>query len=273
MTVKFLFFVVIWCVVVVGIGLYTSRVKAEFAVVSTVVPELDRFRGKSFYFVGDSYLRAVYFSMLEMYGRPLSALDRFIPSYSGAYVEFDISKCGGYNIHDDRYCFINTGRHCNLPGQAGVDLRGCGVPHNRTATLPEHNIVAHFQFKTYLSTPEHDAMIHKDIVSGNWDYIILGSSCWGRNRYIKNTGYLYQVSTYYDTILEGFSPLSNVAFIYNQGYNNSTETQWRFLSRLPVKIVNTKPFVREGRRSGVPMGHGYEGNVTRLIVKKLLSHL
>lgn len=231
---------------------------------------LSCFQNKNFYFVGTSYLRVQYFDLLELgLGRNLTAIEKFIPSYDGVFVQHDLSKCISSNIIDNKYCFLKSGVNCNLPGPAGVDMWRCGVPHNKTQYIEQYNITVHFQFKTYLSTPQHDAMIARELEQGGYDYLILGSANWGRNKFMKNMGYEYQANAFYNTVLPKFNKTK--VFVYNQNYNNSTETQRRVLEkRKDVFIFNTNPYLIEGKRKKLRMGHGYTGRVSKNILGDLL---
>lgn len=231
---------------------------------------LERFQGKQFFFVGTSFLRVLYFDFVRLaLERDPTKKERYIPSYDGfELVEND--KC------ENGVCYSKKpGKSkCNLPGRAGVDLVTCGIPHNQTMHFETYNITIHFQFKTYLSTPQHDQMIARDLRLGNYDYLILGSAEWGRNKFIKQN-YMEQARNYYETILPVFNG-DKIVFVYNRNYNNSTNTQYRYLTSLQnqkVHIFDTKPVVEEARRKKVFMGHGYEGKASLQILKSILLTL
>jgi hypothetical protein len=62
----------------------------------------------------------------------------------------------------------------------GVDIDSCGMPHNLTQhSLAEYNITVHFQFKTYLYTPEADRRVLAHLAQmPRFDLLVLGSAEW-----------------------------------------------------------------------------------------------
>lgn len=235
-----------------------------------VDPVLHNFRNKSIFIVGTSFARVLYFDMFRIgLCRDPTVTERFVPSYEGVVLSEHCQDAA--EVFEGRYCFKKTGVSCNLPGPAGVDLRRCGIPHNKTMHIASHNITVHFQFKTYLFTKEHDQMIARDMKE--YDYYILGSAEWGLNRYINNTDYHYQAKMYYDTILPATANKTKV-FVYNDGYNRSTKAQFDYLKHQHgVRIFNTKPLVSRGKSQGVPSGHGYEGKISISILRGVLKQI
>jgi len=247
---------------------------------SSINEQVTKLAGKSVFFYGTSFCRELYFEMVRgLYNREMLTFEEmFIPSYK-TQVAFG-GKCGRKSNNKlsesfgKRACLLGpTG--CNLPGKAGIDRALCGWPNNRSEYSSEVDI--HFQFKTYVSTPEHDAHVLAKIISHNPDYLILGSAEWGINKYLKSArNHSEQAADFLDPIFKNFP--GKKIFVYNNGYNRSSKYVREYIQNridlgdTSVAIFDMGNIKFELRTKGIkPNGHGYSGPITKATTQSILD--
>ena len=241
-----------------------------------------KFSGKSFFFYGTSFCREFYFDMVKgLYNREeLSWEEMFIPSYKTELTFGETCGSKSNEFLTEQYgkkaCFKGP-PGCNLPGKAGINPARCGWPYNRTEI--SNDISLHFQFKTYVSTPEHDSRVLKDLLSRNPDFLVVGSAEWGTNKYFTTPrNYTRQAAEFLDPIFTAYP--GRKIFIYNNGYNKSSRYLRDHIQKL-LDLGDTSAVIFDmghikselNLKKVLPNGHGYSGPVTRAIVQSILDAL
>lgn len=234
---------------------------------------------KRIMFLGTSYLREIYFETVKILENTdaLGAKRRFIPSYH-LELSKNVSTCDSKRImkdeiDDSSWCLIGSKR-CNLPGPAGVNLDLCGMPHNKTEVVGLDTTL-HFQFKTYLHTPEADKRVADFIKSQEkFDLFVIGSAEWGSNKFIK-TNYTEQAQRYVKTIISALDDDTPVIFFYNNGYNKSSKYLFEALKMYPqVSVFDMKNIKKDISKLGItPNGHGFKGPVTQVLGHVVLDSI
>ena len=242
---------------------------------------LEAMRGKRMFFYGTSFLREIYFEFVKLLldVSDLSAESKFIPSSRGKLYkgkeecEKRKRKTHTNDATGEIFC-VTPSNGCNLPGPAGIDLKKCGMPANRTEYSKEYDITMHFQFKTYIYTDEADRKVNKHIKeSKSYDYMFLGSCEWGRNRISKpELGYEEQHRRFLEPLFNVFKGLT--VYSYSRGYNKSTKKQHEAIMRRieggdnTILVYDTGFVANSGDRS-IPDGHGHAGPRTYVFARSM----
>jgi hypothetical protein len=266
-------------------------------------PELLRcLRDRRLYFMGTSFTRELRNSVLTiLQGFPVTLEQVWVPSYALELVT-NASECAQLSPdqlqhHRERpFCSRSVAkiRNCNLPGPAGVNLDACGLPMNRSDLVTEacDGVLVHYQFKTYINTPEADAAVLE-----HWsrlpapDFIVLGSAEWGVTNWERRPldgkfvvgempPYDKAVNDYFQRVVQAF-PRTRKLHTSNARYNRSSKSmsEWikvrlatdpTFLLLEVDKFANAK---RGDDGDKMPDGHGHEGPIVDAMAWSLLLTL
>jgi len=205
-------------------------------------------------FWGTSYARAIYFSLFEMLSeRKMTEEEKFIPSYEN---------------QKERGCNLNN----HGTGRAGVDSEMCGWPGFKSVRIGRFRLT--FQFKTYLYTPEADAVAVQNLngLEDPIDVLVLGSAEWGKNPFLPHMDYAEQVRRFYIESFKEVKARMHRVFVYDYGFNRSTKHMWDLYSTLDDMVIfNMKEIIHKARSESQEMSHGFFGWPTQVIANFTLA--